>query len=46
MFSGVDDAQSECDLDDQLGWDWVVQNDKCDNCNDFINTIVNIALTV
>ncbi|VVC30188.1 Higher eukaryotic phosphomevalonate kinase [Cinara cedri] len=46
FIQGVDDAQSECDLDDQLGWDWIVQNNKGDNCNDFINEIVNSTLTL
>lgn len=45
-FVGVDDAASECDLDDYLTWDWVVQNNKSDECNDFIDKIVNYALTV
>jgi len=46
LFLGVDDAPSECDLDDQLGWDWVVQNNKYDNLNDFVNQIVNNALSI
>lgn len=46
LLSGVDDAESECDLDDYSVWDWNVHNSKCDDCNDFINEITDYALTV
>lgn len=44
VFSGVDDVQSECDLDDYVGWDFIVQNNKYDNYQGFIDEIVNQAL--
>lgn len=37
---GIDDAPSECDLDDQLEWDWVIQNNKRDDLNDFIIEVI------
>lgn len=45
-FLGVDNATSECDLDDHFEWDWVVENNKFNDCNDFINEIVNHVQTV
>lgn len=42
-FSGIDDAPSECDLDDFVEWDLVVQNNKSDNCQGYIDEIVNQA---
>lgn len=45
-FLGVDNATSECDLDDYSEWDWIVENNKFNDCNEFINEIVNHVLSL
>lgn len=45
-FLGVDNAASECDLDDYLEWDWIIENNKFNDCNEFINEIVKHALAI
>lgn len=37
---GVDDIQSECDLDDWHDWDLIVDNDGQKNCEEILNEIV------
>lgn len=46
FIHGVDNAASECDLDDYLEWDWIVENNKFNDCDEFINEIVNHALAI
>lgn len=43
MFEvGVDDIQSECDLDDWEEWDLVVENDGLEDAEDVLNKIVEL----
>lgn len=41
---GVDDVQSECDLDDYNKWDMVIDNDNTANTNEIIRKIVSLIL--
>ncbi|XP_050420259.1 phosphomevalonate kinase [Adelges cooleyi] len=40
---GVDDISSECDLDQVTDWNWIIQNDKDDDCRCCVDEIVNYA---
>lgn len=39
---GVDDIQSECDLDDWTEWDLMVENDGIKDIQDVLNRIVEL----
>lgn len=41
-FVGIDDVQSECDLDDWKDWDLVVNNNDEDSFKDSITKILNL----
>lgn len=39
---GVDDVQSECDLDEHGDWDLVIENDDSADMDDTIQKILNL----
>lgn len=43
LFEGVDDATSECDLDDYTSWDLIVSNNDGEETHASIKTIIDLT---
>lgn len=46
LFTGIDDAESECNLDDISTWDFVFENNSIEHCEKIVNNMYKYCMNV